>query len=423
VALGAAALIPVGVVLLIHPPDRWRYVVVVIAVSTVMCVAIPALVGLSQAQQARLMTALRDRADFLAQARHLAESEARLRERSRIAGEMHDQLGHRLSLIAMLSGALATAATGKDPKLHEVANHVHTAARGALDELRLSLGTLWSDGSPEATRTTGTRADISELLASSRSVGIAVTLDWNGADLVDAPSALGRALHHVVREALTNVHKHAAAAPVTVTVDRSVEQLSVRVCNGREPSRTAVERLPGTGRGLVGLRERVGLLGGTLSAGPTPEGGFAVVATMPMPGGAPLAPPEQSPPPLEPVPQDRLTGRLVAGLLMVGGPVAVAAMLLVTLVVGAPLVPFMDDPLAGVSLGVTSEDVNGLFGKSSQTAPAPVVGEQPPPSGSTCTYVSDSDGPDEEAMAVYRFCFVGDRLVDKVIYPVQDPES
>ncbi|MBP2326906.1 signal transduction histidine kinase [Kibdelosporangium banguiense] len=427
VALGAAALLPVGVVLLIHPPSHWRYVVVVTTVSTVMCVAIPALVGLSQAQQARLVTALRDRADFLAQARHLAESEARLRERSRIAGEIHDQLGHRLSLIAMFSGALETAATGKDQTLHEAANHVRTAARGALNELRLSLGTL-SDGSPQATSTTGTRADITELVASSRSAGIAVTLDWRGPDLVDAPSALGRALHRVVREALTNVHKHAAAAPVTVTIDHSAEQLAVRVCNGPEPTRTVVERLPGTGRGLVGLRERVGLLGGTLSAGPAPEGGFAVAATMPVLGGTPLAVAEPFPRPRDPMPPDRMTSRLATGLLMVGGPAAVAGLLLVVVAVGAPLIPLIEDPpaedpLVSLTLGVSSRDVEGVFGTSSPTAPATTVGEAPPPPGSTCTYAPATNGPEGQVVEVYRFCFVADRLVEKVSFPVQGPEG
>ncbi|MER6669733.1 histidine kinase [Amycolatopsis japonica] len=99
---GLAALLPAAVVLLTQPAFRWQYVLVVIAVSTVSCLVLPALAGAMQAQQARLVVALRDR--------------ARLEERSRLAEEMHDQLGHRLSLITMFSGALEVAAEGKDSR-------------------------------------------------------------------------------------------------------------------------------------------------------------------------------------------------------------------------------------------------------------------------------------------------------------------
>jgi signal transduction histidine kinase len=424
VALSAAAVVPVAVVLVVQPPRQWRQAVVVIAIATVLCVVIPALVGLSQAQQARLVRAMRDRADFLAQARHLAESEARLRERSRIAGEMHDHLGHRLSLIAMFSGALETAAKGKDPELEEAANHVRLASRGALDELRQSLGTLWSAEASEANTSTGTWEDIVQLVAASRAAGIGVTLDWRGADLVDAPSALRHAVHRVVQEALTNVHKHAAAAPVTVTVEHEGGELSVRVHNGNEPASSVTERLPGSGHGLVGLRERVGLLGGILTAGPAPEGGFVVAATMPVRGGTPTLL-EPSPQPREPAPPHRLTSGLSAGLLQVGGLVAVAAMLVMTPVVGAPLLPNVEyDPLADLALGVTPAEVETIYGADEPAARAAAAGVEPSaPPGSTCTYVAGAKTDETLIAVVYRFCYAADRLVDKVWFPGNGRES
>ncbi|MEV6238367.1 histidine kinase [Lentzea sp. NPDC051838] len=400
IALSAAAVVPIGVVLLVQPSHQWRYVVVVMAIATVLCVALPALVGLSQTQQTRLVTVMRDR----------AESEARLRERSRIAGEMHDHLGHRLSLIAMFSGALETAAKGKDPKLLDAASHVRTAARGALDELRQSLGTLWSPDVPDAHNTTGTRDDIAQLVASSRAAGITVTLDWRGDDLSDAPSALRHAVHRVVREALTNVHKHAAAAAVSVTVEHEEGQLSVWVRNGY--AQTATDRLPGNGHGLVGLRERVGLLGGTLSAGPAPDGGFAVVATMPLRGGRPKVVPTP-----QPVPPPRLTTRLASGLLGVGGLVAVAAMLLMTLILGAPLLPPIDDEslLDGAELGTTSAQVEAVYGPHSAAAQKAAAGVEPPvPPDSKCAYVEGAKTEETQIVLVYRFCYAADRLVDKV---------
>ncbi len=128
-----------------------------------------------------------DRRLVTVEARQVTRERARLEERSRIAEEMHDQLGHRLSLITMFSGALEVAAEGKDPELRQAARHVRTTAKVALEELRQSLGVLRPGGEPaepaEATDTAGTEADIADLVASSRDAGLDVTFDWLGTDL------------------------------------------------------------------------------------------------------------------------------------------------------------------------------------------------------------------------------------------------
>ncbi|MFI5560262.1 histidine kinase [Amycolatopsis japonica] len=396
---GLAALLPAAVVLLTQPAFRWQYVLVVIAVSTVSCLVLPALAGAMQAQQATLVLALRDR--------------ARLEERSRLAEEMHDQLGHRLSLITMFSGALEVAAEDKDPELREAAGHVRSTAKLALEELRESLGILRPAEPVEITEAAGTKADIEGLVASSRDAGLEVAFDWRGSDLGGVRPPVRRAVHRLVREALTNVHKHAAGASVSVVVDHGPDLVKVVVRNGAE--QVAAERLPGTGRGLNGLRERVRLLGGTFTAGPDPEGGFAVTAGLPKRANAPLA---------EETGTER-PGRIQSGLLLTTGLAAVAALLLTTLAFVPPLTPAdREDPLASVKIGMTPEEVEAWFGPNEPAAHAASEGYEPPiPGDSYCVYVAAADPPDAETAAIFRFCF-GDRgLVEKTWFEVPVPEE
>lgn len=400
---GVAALSPAAVVLLTQPAFRWQYVLVVIAVSTVSCLVLPALAGAMQAQQARLVVALRDR--------------ARLEERSRLAEEMHDQLGHRLSLITMFSGALEVAAEGKDPELRQAAGHVRSTAKLALEELRESLGILRPGGEPadpaETTDAAGSRADIADLVASSREAGLEVALDWRGNDLDGVRPPVRRAVHRVVREALTNVHKHAAGAAVTVVVDHGPELVKVAVRNSAE--RVEAERLPGTGRGLTGLRERVRLLGGVFSAGPDPEGGFAVTADLPLRADAPLAD--------EPV--EERPGRVQSGLLLATGLAAVAALLLTTLAFVPPLAPAdSEDPLASVRIGMTPAEVEEWFGPNEPSAQVAAQGHEPPiPEDTYCLYTAAADPPDAETAAIFRFCFGDDGLVEKTWFEVPVPKE
>ncbi|WP_410600037.1 histidine kinase [Amycolatopsis sp. lyj-90] len=422
---GLAALLPAGVVLLTQPAFRWQYVLVVIAVSTVSCFVLPALVGAMQAQQARLVVALRERAESLAEARQVTRERARLEERSRIAEEMHDQLGHRLSLITMFSGALEVAAEGKDPELRQAARHVRTTAKVALEELRQSLGVLRPGGEPaepaEATDAAGTEADIADLVASSHDAGLDVTFDWLGTDLDGVRPPVRRAVHRVVREALTNVHKHAAAASVTVVVDHGPELVKIVVRNGAEP--VAGERLPGTGRGLVGLRERVRLLGGTFTAGPDPDGGFAVTADLPKRADAPLA--EEAGEEPQVADTERRPGRILSGLMLTTGLAAVAALLLTTLAFVPPLTPAdHEDPLASVKIGMTPEEVEAWFGPNEPSAHAAARDREPPVPGDTyCVYTPADDPPDAETAAIFRFCFGDGGLVEKTWFEVPVPKE
>lgn len=260
-------------------------------------VIVPGLVGTVRGQQQRLLRALRERGDAAERSRRLADSEARIHERSRIAAEMHDLVGHRLSLISLYAGGLELSLERAEPGLREEAVLVRRTTRDAMRELRQALGVLGplgrDTGSEVLTDATGTRADIETLVAGSGDGGIAVALDWTGPDLDARPARVRRAVHRVVREALTNVHKYAPSAHVTVTVAHEDEEVRVAVRNGAPPGPAAPGPVApageeGTGRGLTGLRERVELLGGTFDAAPLPSGGFRVEAVVPAePGDAP----------------------------------------------------------------------------------------------------------------------------------------
>ncbi|MFE4257299.1 sensor histidine kinase [Streptomyces sp. NPDC056883] len=277
-----------------QPAPVLGYEVMVVLVTGIVCGALPGLAGALAGQRERLVRALRERNAFLEHAHRSAEEQARSRERARIAGEMHDLLGHRLSLIALHSGGLAMATEQGDPEVHRSALLVHRTGRQAMDELRGVLGVLRAgepareDTSQALTADTGTRADVTVLVAQSRAAGIAVALDWTGEELTGASPSARRAVDRVIREALTNVHKHAAGAYVTVSVRGDARHVRVEVRNGPETAGRS-PRLPGTDLGLVGLHERVRLLGGTLSAGPTDHGGYTVVAHIPLGSGPVVA--------------------------------------------------------------------------------------------------------------------------------------
>ncbi|MFF0557910.1 sensor histidine kinase [Streptomyces sp. NPDC004266] len=277
-----------------EPAPILEYDVMVVLVTGIVCGILPGLAGALTGQRERLLQALEERNAFLERAHRSAEEQARSRERSRIAGEMHDLLGHRLSLIALHSGGLEMASETGDPEVHRSALLVHSTVRRAMAELRDVLGVLragdpLSGTSEPLTVKTGTRAEVAALVAQSRTAGIAVRVEWTGEDLTGESPTARRAVDRVIREALTNVHKHAAAAEVRVVVRREPRQVRVVVRNGPESRAARAVRLPGGDLGLVGLHERIRLLGGTLRAGAAVDGGYAVDARIPLGAGPAVA--------------------------------------------------------------------------------------------------------------------------------------
>ncbi|SNR52686.1 Signal transduction histidine kinase [Haloechinothrix alba] len=215
---------------------------------------------------------------------------ARQEERSRIAHEMHDVLGHRLSILSLQAGALEVSGADAGSRTAEAARSVRSTAKDALDDLRHVIGVLKEGqlptgeaGPAEPERPQPTLADIPEVIASSRQAGQPVNTTILIDDSSAAPSALGAAAYRITREALTNVVRHAPGATTEVTVRGGPGAgLSVEVVNTL-PDGPPTEASTGNGTGLPGVRERVSLLGGTVSAGATEEGTFALSAWLPWP--------------------------------------------------------------------------------------------------------------------------------------------
>lgn len=193
---------------------------------------------------------------------------ARADEQARIAREIHDAVGHHVTLIAVESAALR--ATTSDPEAAEAAGRLRGLAKQALEEMRATLG-LGSTGRAGP----GT---IPALVDQARATGVDVQLASELTD-PDLPPAVERAAYRVVQEALTNAAKHAPGAEITIDLASEDGALHIVVTNGA-PRGQAVD-VGSSGAGLEGLSERVRMAGGRLDAGPSEDGGFRLTAVLP----------------------------------------------------------------------------------------------------------------------------------------------
>ncbi|MGW0891324.1 sensor histidine kinase [Saccharopolyspora sp. NPDC002578] len=237
----------------------------------------PAVLGLWIGARRRLVAALRDRADRAEREQHLLTEQARADERAKMATEMHDVVTHRVSLMVLQAGALGV--TARDAATRTAAEELRAGGCQALDELRDFLGVLRS-GDERVDRTSSAPApDLAGLVAETEAVGVPVRLTELGSTTQVSPS-VGRAAYRVVQEALTNVHKHAPGTSVEVHVEYGPDRVRLAVRNTR-PESTGELAGHGAGAGLLGLRQRVELVGGTFHSGPTGDGGFEVSAILP----------------------------------------------------------------------------------------------------------------------------------------------
>jgi signal transduction histidine kinase len=247
----------------------------------VLVVGVPVLLGLWVGIRRALVAHLRDEAERLRREQLLEAERARAQERASIARELHDVVAHRVGLMVLHAGALEVSLA--DPEAARQAALVRETGREALDELRHVLGVLRerADGAPLDPQPT--LADLDRLAQQSREAGLEVSLAVEGARR-RLPATVERTAYRLVQEALTNVHKHAAGAATEVGVRYGRERLEVAVRNARPaggPGPHPGQELDGGGHGLLGLRERVALLGGTFRAGPRADGGFEVRASLP----------------------------------------------------------------------------------------------------------------------------------------------
>jgi signal transduction histidine kinase len=278
----------------------WQPSTTIIAIGLIRTAVGPLLALYFDARR-RLVQALTERAERAERERHLLAEQARAQERARLAGEMHDVVTHRVSLMVLQAGALRVTAT--DEPTRQAAEELRAAGCQALDELRDLVGILRT--TPEGDETPST-SGFAALVAESTAVGTPAELVQEGDPALASP-VVGRTAYRVVREALTNVRKHAPGARVTVRVEYDDAWVRVTIRNtpptgqggagladgglagagladgGLAGAGLADGGLAGTGSGLgiANLRQRIELVHGTLRAGRAPDGGFCVEATLP----------------------------------------------------------------------------------------------------------------------------------------------
>ncbi len=437
-------------------------------------ILLPGLAGRYLSQRRTLADILGEYHAQLLREREIIAEHARIRERQRIAQDMHDSLGHQLALIAVHTGALEVDRDLTD-RQREAVGVLREASAAAMHELRDVVGVLrdgveaptgpaGGPGGPDPSeagpgqRSRGV-AGIEGLVESSRKAGAVVELRCTGDPRALGPAA-GHAAYRLVQEGLTNAHKHAPGARISVGLRYEPDSLVVEVANGPAGG-PAPHGVASGGQGLTGLAERARLVGGMVHAGPTADGGFRLAGVLP------YAPPgdgsaQQSPPPA-PVPPfvapvNDLRGQSPAGALGqsdrvlerialpkelaramnrdkrrkgfaigCGVAVLVGVLLLAGVIVGGVLLfreaeKSMIEPKQydAVEVGRPEAEVRDrLPSGDSFLMDGLDKGAPPEPEGARCvTYRSTEVADDWDKEPVFRFCFKDGVLVEKKSFEV-----
>lgn len=249
---------------------------------SVLFILIPWATGVALRRQRAQARRLRELAARLDRERMEQARTAVAEERARIARELHDEIAHSVSVIAVQADA-AEGALARDPGLaREPLAAIKTTARGALVELRRLLGVLRDAGETPTLAPQPGVAQLGLLVEQTRRAGLAVELRVEGEPL-PLPAGLDASVYRIVQEGLTNVHKHAGPARARVVVRYGAHVLELEVGDDGGGLGTG----DGAGHGLLGIRERVALHGGELDAGPLPGGGYVLRARLPLEAAVP----------------------------------------------------------------------------------------------------------------------------------------
>lgn len=254
--------------------DQW-----IAAVGGLAVGMLPALAG-DKLRAERVQA--RDARELARRAEELRDSDiqrAVSEERLRIARDVHDITGHHLSAIALQAGGASLAT--QDATASAALRCIHELAHETLGQTRRALGVLRDEEAPVALSPLPRLADVDQLLATARATGAEPRLQVRG-DVHQLPESIEVCAYRVIQESLTNVVRHAHASAVHVLINYDAGLLTVTVdddgVGGPGSSGSAVK----TGGGLVGMRERLELVGGSLTAGPRDSGGWSVRATLPL---------------------------------------------------------------------------------------------------------------------------------------------
>ncbi|WP_329125527.1 sensor histidine kinase [Streptomyces sp. NBC_01353] len=430
----------------------------------------PGLANRYWTQRRTLLHALQERNAQLLRERVMVASSARLRERQRIAQDMHDSLGHQLALISVHTGALEVDRELTD-RQREAVGVLRNASVTAMHELREVVGIL-RDGieaptealtapvraGDESGRAARGTAGIEGLVEAARAAGNKVELRRLG-EYQPLPPAADHAAYRIVQEALTNAYKYAPGAPIDVEVRYEPDSFVVEI--GNEPVTDPPRDVVSGGQGLTGLHERARLVGGMVHAGPADGGGFRVAGVLPygVVDAAPLVETaplvdaaddfrQQSTRPLVgdlgPVtggPADRTFterelamatrgGRSTGGGIALGCGIAFAALVLLLVAGGFGIYFLMGSMREGmidpaeydkVKVGAAEQEVRDQLPSGDTIATTGLHGKGPEePEGSKCLVLMSSEvGNDMETEPVFRFCFKDGKLIEKKSYEVK----
>ncbi|MFF4950421.1 sensor histidine kinase [Streptomyces chattanoogensis] len=478
-----AYVLALGLSLVDELPIFSPLLVVVVALWLLVAVVVPGLAGRYWSQRGTLLNTLREYNAQLLRERAMIAGQARMRERQRIAQDMHDSLGHQLALISVHTGALEVdrELTGRQ---REAVGVLREASVAAMHELREVVGLL-RDGTqapgqgPTAPAAAGIPTPALEameegdakapsrgvvgiegLVEASRGVGTAVELRRSGAPRPLAPTA-DHAAYRVAQEGLTNAHKHAPGASITIALRYEPDSLVVEVANGPVPETAGAGRsVVSGGQGLTGLRERTRLIGGMVHAGPTADGGFRLAGVLPYtsseggapgssPGGAattfvegtgdfwrqtPAGPPGEGDPVINgnglPKELAKAMGTKKRGSRVAIGcglAALVVLLLMVAAVVGLVLLAGESDKTSigpgqydGVKVGQAETEVrNQLPHGDSFLTEGLDKGAPPVPRGAQCLSLPSAEpGSSWDRTPVFRFCFKGGKLIEKKSFEV-----
>lgn len=410
---GAIVLIgvPLAVLVSLVEPVYWVVVVGTFAFNAVF----PWGVGLYRRQRRELLLAGWERAERLEREQRIVADQARLRERSRIAQDMHDSLGHELSLIALRAGALEVDPDNSG-RVRRAASELRENATTATERLSEIIGVLRDDTEPVPMEPVG--EDVSTLVDRARDSGMTVTLIRRG-DPAGLSHMTDRAVYRIVQEALTNANKHAHGAAVSVELTHTPDQVRVRVVNSAPPPGPVPEQGGGR-RGLIGLGERARLVGGVLRAGEH-EGGWLLEARLPARGEHTEVRDGDLPGPR--TEQSRTTRyyhqarrRVRWGLLALIGIPGAGVAVLAAIVVGTLLVEEarstrLAERFAELRIGESEAEVRRRLPEAEPESLPGVHG--PLPEGWECVHYWSRANPINQEHRVYRVCFEDGVLVAK----------
>jgi signal transduction histidine kinase len=249
-----------------------------LALGLVVFSLVPWLVGQALRRERARTEELQELATQLAAEREQRTREAVSAERGRIARELHDIVGHAISLIAVQADAAGKLLRRDPSRAREPLETIQTTSRAALAEMRQLVGLLRDSNEEPPLEPQPGIADLERLVDNARHAGQPVTLELTG-ERRPLPATLDLAAYRIVQEGLTNVRKHAGSVRASVKIHYGENRLDVEVRNGGNAAIAS-----GRGHGLIGIRERVTLLGGELKSGPAENGGFVLQARLPLTG-------------------------------------------------------------------------------------------------------------------------------------------